>query len=289
MHLLLQANPLSPRQLSRRLYSVALFLLSLVTLSACSDHQLPPPLGQGSSPTDTHKRIALLAMMADVNYDLVAASEAELQTNTLKINQLLQTNADARAFLGTDWQVVWGPVIANSRKKSSTSPVDSFVTDNTMFVARGTDLATGKPLYVVAIAGTNAVSRKGALFEDVNVVEEKAWGMPGSGKISAGSMVGFTILNTMKDATTGQTLLEFLATLSQTGPTQVAFTGHSLGGALSPLMALKAIEWQQQLGSTNLAISVYPIAGPTPGGRSGVCLVRWRAIWGGLLLDHQRP
>ncbi|GAB4022199.1 lipase family protein [Spirosoma koreense] len=247
-------------------YSVFLLLLGVITLSACSDHQLPPPLlGQEQSPTDTHKRIALLAMMADINYDLVAASEAELQQNTLKINQLLQTNADAQAFLGTDWQVVWGPALSNSKRKSATSPVDSFVTDNAMYVARGTDLATGKPLYVVAIAGTNAVSRNGALFQDLNVVEEKDWPTLGGGKISAGSLLGFNNLNAMRDANSGQTLLEFLATLSKAGPGQVAFTGHSLGGALAPLMALKAIEWQQQTGSTSLTVSAYPIAGPTPG------------------------
>lgn len=244
---------------------VGLLLLGLVTLAACRDHVLPPGIGTPTALTDTHKRIALLAMMADINYDVVAASEAELQQNTLKINQLLQTNTDVGAFLGTDWQVVWGPVIANSRRKSATSPVDSFVTDNTMYVARGTDLATGKRLHVVAIAGTNAVSRKGAIVEDLNVVSENEWPVPGRGKISAGSAVGFGILNRMSDATTGKTLLEFLGTLAQAGPAEVAFTGHSLGGALCPLMALKTIEWQQQLGSANLTVSVYPIAGPTPG------------------------
>ena len=251
-------------------------LLALFTLAACSDHVLPPSIGTPLELTDTHRRIALLAMMADVNYDLVAASEEELQQNTLKINQLLQTNADAKAFLGTDWQVVWGPALANSKRKSATSPVDSFVTDNTMYVARGTDLATGKLIHVVAIAGTNAVSRYGAFFEDVDVVEEKDWGTTNGAKISAGSMNGFTILNTMKDATTGQTLLQYLATLSQTGPAQVAFTGHSLGGALTPLMALKTIEWQQQTGTTNLSISVYPIAGPTPGDQVFALYAAWQ-------------
>lgn len=250
---------------------VVLILLGVLTLAACNDHLLPPGFGESTSPTDTHKRIALLAMMADINYDLVDTSEEELQQNTLKINALLQTNADVRAYLGTDWQVVWGPAIANSRKKSSTSKVDSFVTDNTMYVARGTDLATGKTIHVVAIAGTNAVSRKGALLEDFNVFSQKQWGTetdwgtPGSGKITAGSAVGVNILNTMADPTTGKTLLQFLSTLGGAGPTEVAFTGHSLGGALCPLMALQCMEWKQQMGYTNLTVSVYPIAGPTPG------------------------
>ncbi|WP_461117559.1 lipase family protein [Spirosoma jeollabukense] len=249
----------------------ALLLLGVVTLAACSDHLLPPEIGQGASPTDTHNRIALLAMFADVNYDLVAASEAELSQNTLRINEALQTNADVRAFLGADWQVVWGPAISNSIKKFSTSKVDSFVTDNTMYVARGTDEATGKPLYVVAIAGTNAVSRKGALWEDLNVFDEtnwgtqKPWSRPKSGKVSAGSALGFSILNAMADPATGKTLLQFLGTLAEAGPADIAFTGHSLGGALCPLMALHCIEWNEQMGDHNLQVSVYPIAGPTPG------------------------
>ena len=247
---------------------VALMGLALFTLAACSDHLLPPPdLGETPSPTDTHNRIALLAMLADVNFDLVAASEEALSQNTLKINDALQNKADVRAFLGTDWQVVWGPVIATSKKKSATTAPDSSVTDNTMYVARGTDLSTGKPIHVVAIAGTNAVDKKSAINEDFNVVSETDWGAPGQGKISAGSGLGLSILSNMRDGATGQTLLEFLATLKSAGPSEVAFTGHSLGGALSPLMALKFIEYTQQLGYTNLTISVYPIAGPTPGNK----------------------
>ncbi|WP_460639606.1 lipase family protein [Larkinella harenae] len=242
-------------------------LLGVITLAACSDHRVPPGIGEPTLLTDAHKRIALLCMLSNINYDLVAASEQELSQNTLKINDALQNNTTIRAYLGTDWQVVWGPAISNSIRKSSTSKVDSFVTDNTMYVARGTELATGKRQYVVAIAGTNAVSRKGALSEDFNVINEKAWDTPNSGKISAGSALGFTILNTMTDPATGQTLLQFLSTLSDDGPTEVAFTGHSLGGALSPLMALKFIEQKQQMGYTNLTVSVYPIAGPTPGNK----------------------
>lgn len=273
MNIHLPTRPIAPRFRDGRPYWVALVLLGLITLTACSDHGLPPGIvtpgidqdPPPTPPTDTHKRIALLCMLANVNYDLVAPSEQALSQNTLKINELLQTNADVRAYLGTDWQVVWGPALANSLKKSSVSAPDSFVTDNTMYVARGTDLATGKPLYVVATSGTNAVSQKDARFEDFNINKEQDWGARKTGKISAGSALGFSILSAMTDAATGKTLLEFLATLGGAGPTQVAFTGHSLGGALSPLMALHCIEWQQQMGYTNLNVSVYPIAGPTPG------------------------
>ncbi|MGV3604454.1 MAG: lipase family protein [Dyadobacter fermentans] len=244
---------------------LAVIPLAFAILGACTDHDLPPDIGEVTPPTESHKRIALLCMLSNVNYDLVAASEQELSQNTLRINDALQHDADVRDYLGTDWQVVWGPAISNSMKKSTTSAVDSFVTDNTMYVARGTDLATGKVMHVVAIAGTNAVSRKGAFGEDFNVINEKDWGAPNSGKISAGSALGFDILNAMTDPATGRTLLEFLGTLNGAGPAEVAFTGHSLGAALSPLMALKFIEQKQQMGYTSINVSIYPIAGPTPG------------------------
>lgn len=245
----------------------AMIIVVVITISACSDKELQPGIVEDTPPTDNHKRIALICMLADINYDLVAASEQELLQNTLKIKDALQNDADVKGFIGTDWKVVWGPAISNSIKKSTTSAVDSFVTDNTMYVARGTDPATGKSMHVVAIAGTNAVSRKGALFEDLNVTTEKDWGIANSGKISAGSAVGFNILNAMTDPSSGKTLLEFLGTLNDAGPSEIAFTGHSLGGALSPLMALKFIEFKDQMGYSNLNVSIYPIAGPTPGNK----------------------
>lgn len=253
-----------------QLAAAATVLFGVITLTACSDN--PPPGGvvKGTPPTDAHKTIAVLCMMADVNYDLVTTSEAALNRNTLKVDDALRNNAALRAYIGNDWRVVWGPVTANSPKKSNVSAVDSFVTDNTMYVARGTNLATGKNMYVVAIAGTNMVSQKGWKLEDFNVIKEADWialNGANNGKISAGSNLGFTILNTMADATTGKTLLQFLSTLKDAGNTEVAFTGHSLGGALSPLMALRSIEWKEQVGYSNIAVSVYPMAGPTPGNK----------------------
>ena len=250
--------------------SVVLTLVGTAMLTACLvDHRLPEPTGNVISPTEQHKVIAVLAMIANVNYGLIATSEAALNANTQKINDALAHTDSLRQYVGTDWQVVWGPVTSNSLKKKpsgAVSAADSFVTDNTMYMAKGTIAATGKPMYVVGIAGTNIVSEKGWKLEDFNVLQEANWGMPNSGKISAGSNVGFTILNTMRDAKSGQTLLEFLGSQPDISTAEVAFTGHSLGGALSPLMAVKCIEWKEQKGYATI-ISVYPIAGPTPGDR----------------------
>ena len=251
-----------------KFFQLAVLALVAATLfTACTDErQLPEPtvLENVAPPTGLHRTIGVLCMIANVNYNLVVPSEAALNKNTLKVADALKNNADLRSYIGNDWQVVWGPVTSNSRK-AGMSALDSFVTDNTMYVARGINPATQTPMYVVGVAGTNVVSQKGWRMEDFNVIKESDWGVPGSGKISAGSALGLSILSTMKDAPTGKTLLEFLGTLKAAGPTEIAFTGHSLGGALSPLMALKCIEWAGQMGYKNLTVSVYPIAGPTPG------------------------
>lgn len=254
----------------RFIYVVAGLLAGIALCSSCAPGSTdapvtPTPLTQGTAPSEAHKAIAVLCMLANINYDLVAPSEAVLQANTQKIDNAFRSNTTLRSYLGTDWRVVWGPVTSNSVKKSNTSPVDSFVTDNTMYVARGTNLATGKSMYVVGVAGTNIVSQKGWKYEDFNVFKLTDWGMPNSGKISDGSQLGFTILSSMKDPATGKTLQQFLASQSDIATAIVAFTGHSLGGALSPLMALKTIEWKEQQGLTNLTILAYPMAGPTPG------------------------
>ena len=244
---------------------VALILIGSTLLASClMDHPIVTTNESGTPPTRLHKTLAVLSFIADVNYHLVATSEAVLNANTLKVNDALNNNADLRAYIGNDWQVVWGPVTSNSPRKSNVSAPDSFVTDNLMYVAKGTNLTTGKPMYVAGIAGTNIVSEKGWKLEDFNVLEEADWGMPNSGKVSKGSMVGLMILNTMQDAKTGKTLLEFLGVQPDINTTEVAFTGHSLGGALSPLMALKCIEWKEKLGYTT-TVSAYPIAGSTPG------------------------
>lgn len=128
-----------------KLFQLAgLALAAAILLVACAEErQLPEPtaLENGPPPTGLHKTIAVLCMIANVNYNLIAPSEATLNRNTLKINEALKNNAGLRAYVGNDWQVVWGPATSNSQKAGVSVP-DSFVTDNTMYVARGINPAT---------------------------------------------------------------------------------------------------------------------------------------------------
>jgi hypothetical protein len=159
------------------------------------------------------------------------------------------------------WTRVWGPAVFQA-------PLSN-VTDNVMYVARS---STTPPQYVVALAGTNYNSAFDVLIEDLFVSKQVAWGYgnpPDGAAISAGTFTGLTMLQflipgpTLPGAT--QTLTEFLGTVV-TQQAQIITAGHSLGGALSPALALWLLntqaEWDPQGRAT---LFCQPSAGPTPG------------------------
>ena len=86
---------------------VALALL-LSILTACTGDSATDN-GNGllvsSGPTQKHRVIAVLGLMADVNFNLIAPSEEALAANTAKIASTLSTNANLRAYLGDSWRV----------------------------------------------------------------------------------------------------------------------------------------------------------------------------------------
>ncbi|PKU23783.1 hypothetical protein CWS72_14945 [Telmatospirillum siberiense] len=149
-----------------------------------------------------------------------------------------------------DWGTVWGPVVFQAKNNQGAT--------NTMFVAQSPSLK----IYVVAIAGTNPAGWTGATLEDLDVApaDMKAWPptanltptpnqlvwngfssapSPSTPAIDAGTADGISNLYTMQDPNSGQTLVQFLnsKSVTQTGQTLV-FTGHSLGGALAPTLAM---------------------------------------------------
>ncbi|OJA11955.1 hypothetical protein AZE42_08069 [Rhizopogon vesiculosus] len=65
-------------------------------------------------------------------------------------------------------------------------------------------------------------------------------------------------------ASAGLTLHAFLSGIPASASTRVVFTGHSLGGALSPTIALALVKSRTMQGE----VLVYPTAGPSPGNGS---------------------
>lgn len=162
------------------------------------------------------------------------------------------------------WTILWGPVIYYHDPKNQNW-------DNIMYVAKGENAETNNPQYVVAIAATNPKSVFDWLQEDAATHNMVSWStqFPERGKISEGTNTGITILQNLKD-TSNRSLLEFLTQEipSQSDqPIEIITTGHSLGGALSPVMALWLYENQATWNPTGKQITVNTqfSAGATPG------------------------
>lgn len=161
------------------------------------------------------------------------------------------------------WKLVWGPGVFQV--------VPGAVPANTMFVAEHEE--TGE--LFVGIAGTNPFSAYAWFVEDFNVSETRAWGhgdAPENAALSKGTLRGLLALQGMVPLRgipgANLSLANFLAErFADAGePVELTLSGHSLGGALSPTLALWLLDTQKQWDPHDRAmISVYAYAGPTPG------------------------
>ena len=169
--------------------------------------------------------------------------------------------------IGT-WTVVWGPYLFY--------PQGSQDVANAMFVAQGTD-SNNNPIYVVAIAGTNMSSSYDWMTEDLDITPINwpyATGSP-TMQVTTGDNIGLTTLLGMVSG--GNTLQAFLAGIQNKNKASLWFTGHSLGGALSPMMTLALMDPNSSLNSSNNvsyanwgSVSLLATAGPSTGNQAFV-------------------
>lgn len=167
------------------------------------------------------------------------------------------------------WKVVWGPSVYKFELVK--------YQDNMLYVVQNT-VDTSR--YVVATRGTNSISISDWILEDFNVLEMKDWQVPpgvsvqGSPKISDATHTGFkTLLSKMVPPSdvpgNGKYITAFLTKIAASGNCTVQFTGHSLGGALAPTLALWFKQWQGKPNnwdpSKNAEVSVTSFAGATAG------------------------
>jgi Lipase (class 3) len=187
----------------------------------------------------------------------MTGSVEDIETKLTQTIRSQLTDPQTQTQIGS-WDLVWGPAVY--KFPTSTLP------DNVMYVAK----SNGQ--LVVAIAGTTPCAFLDWLIEDFFVYTQVPWptSPPAAGcKISLGIFIGLSILQTLKPGKgqpgAGVRLKDFLATQSSS-PISITLTGHSLGGALSPTLALWLHDTQTEWDPAgNASLSVLASAGPTPG------------------------
>ena len=180
------------------------------------------------------------------------------------------------------WKIGWGPVVW---KENPEDTLDG--PGNAWFVARNQSLqfedGSTYDTYVVSIAGSS--SAYDWIIEDFGVnyvVDFNAWVSSGIDKepqkrhgdntipfISYGAAGGVyhIVTEPVPSGPTGVgtgTLIPFLSSIPSEG-TKVIFTGMSLGGALSPTLALATLRQGVFKDFRPQDVLVYPVAGPTAG------------------------
>ncbi|MGH1384132.1 lipase family protein [Kordia sp.] len=170
---------------------------------------------------------------------------------------------ETKGIIG-DWKAIWGPIVYANDPTST-----SVHADNTMGMYYNEEENT----IVIGIAGTNINSPYGWFVEDFSVQKTVSWelvtGAPNSGNISNGTHIGLNILLNMtnkEDSSMLTALKNFLHDNSHLQDVQVAVAGHSLGGALSPTLALYLVDKKNDWDPENkTSVGAFPTAGPTPG------------------------
>ena len=206
-----------------------------------------------------------------------AAEQGLSQRLATEINAVLE-NTLLQQAVGSDWQIAWGPAIYVAEPKSNTAHPSCFYASNAMMVMH----SPSQKRYIVAIAGTNPASVFDWLSEDISLSPGYDWAstlaswksghhdIPQKGHKNTATVDNCTftgvsaLLNNMQS--NDQSLVTFLQGVDTSGHT-LTLTGHSLGGALSPMLALALVDPTHALQSNWRAdqVQVYATAGATPG------------------------
>ncbi|EHQ24931.1 lipase family protein [Mucilaginibacter paludis] len=225
------------------------------------------------------QQIFAMSMISNMAKELVNDTSVD---SIEQAEQAMQTQLkDAIPGYLTDYglsgvSVAWGPAVYIAPKDySSNNNGVTATASNTMVVF---NLAINSVnTYVVAIAGTKATSVFDVVVEDGQVVSTVKWafGSPGglNPKISTGTNDGVNILlYEMTDPSTGLSISDFFAGDNiNVATNSVVVTGHSLGGALAPALALALFGTAATVNPALLqAANVYATAGPDIGNKDYV-------------------
>jgi len=237
-------------------------LLSLLTACAQTELITDTTLGQSTAFTEDVKQTAALAFLAYTG--------DQLDNTDSKVDEILRgcmVNELSRQYkiLKNRFQLAWGPVAYRFDL--------AFLDDNMMYAVSD----SREPGHIViAIRGTNPDAILDWFVEDFYVAKTVAWSYANpynsSARISEATQIGLETLQGLKSKISTLPpqelgIQEWLAQLVRGKQlNKLTVTGHSLAGALAPVLALWLKDTQSSWNSgVPIPINVLPIAGATPG------------------------
>lgn len=244
-----------------------LLLLAIGTLilSSCAGEQEKEKLASGPA-YNFEQQVFCLNALSNISSHFNGNDESKILSLTTSAIDSVLSDDSVQNYIG-HWKRVWGPLLKAYDQKAT----------NTMYIAQSLD---SPGIYVVAIAGTDASSKADWLKYDFNVYKRSVWPYvnPQNTKmlISDGTNDGLTNLVTLqgyntdtKSQSTAEAFLKSRAGQLQSGKQMnIWVTGHSLGGALSPVYALY-LDYERTndkwSNANNVIVHCIAVAGATPG------------------------
>jgi len=256
---------ISPRPGAPRAHAALLAAGLTGLLAACTPTPSPTTIGS-SAPAppvidQTDREMVALAFIAYTG-ERIEGSDSEVSQKLVPcfVDEL------AKQPLAKDWELVWGPVVYRFDF--------ALFNDNLLYAVQRHNDPTN---LTVSVRGTNAPALFDWLIEDLSVFRLHDWpyGEPEGlqPKIAEGTWKGLEILQKLvppdRVPGAGKGISGFLGervAASAPARTTIHVTGHSLGGALSPVLALWLADTRAEWDPDNLAdLHVAPFAGPTQG------------------------
>lgn len=230
-----------------------------------------------------------LAFLADLESSKAIKSQPEAETAAqTNINTFLQSDGCAQG-IGA-WELCQKPIIYVAHKDGA--PKDTMTSRNTTVILKKVPLNTTKKEtktqeFVIGVAGTNFINSYDWFTEDVQITKQIPWS---TNIVSYGTSeytrpktnlkkvvsesTAIALSNTWNIGNSdGSTLTELLKnSLPTEGEVIISVTGHSLGGAISPALALALEENKADWcpSGVTATISTYIFAGPTAGDKDWV-------------------
>lgn len=255
--------------------TAALLLASMFLLPACNNSK---PVSSVKAPSgaayNMEQQIFTLCMLSNVSGGFNGRAGDTILDSTIWAVDTILADPGFQSLAG-NWKCVWGPAVMKHKTYNKAI--------NTMFIAQNVDSPS---VFVVAIAGTNFTSVDDWVAEDFDIATIKYWDSIVANIydtavfakpqkvtnpfVSRATYRGLFNLASLTDKVTNTTALAFLKSVGDTakGKINIWTTGHSLGGALSPTLALYLNDTKATWcpnDSNNVSINCLAVAGATPG------------------------